>query len=166
MKFPCLVCNTPDLSTYQHKFVTQSTPQNIRQYHVRVAQQQFTHKFFSWTAFMNEWQNSLSSILKVSLQHIFQIPKAAPSLNSLSYHNRNPLFNNHEISLYSPFPGSRFAPIACLPQIHSHYTSQTFIYTSTFFASIITLTKAGECWISNSGFHIFHMQDYVEKISK
>ena len=91
---------------------------------------------------------------------------AAPTLNVMSCHNRNPFFYNQKIYLYYPFPGSRFAPIVYLPRIHSHDTSQTFIYTSMFFISIITLTKAGECWISYLGFHIFHIQYFIEKISK
>ena len=105
--------------------------------------------------------------LKLYSQHIFHIPMAAPTLDVMSCHNRNTVYKQpRDIFIFS-FP--RFTICTShvyLPRIHSNDTSQTFIYTSMFFVSIITLTKVWECWISYLGFHILHIQYFIDKISQ
>ena len=52
---------------------------------------------------------------------------------------------NHKMLLYAYLSYSQFSPRTRSSQNYSHDTSRTFIYTSTFFVSIVTLTKTGEC---------------------
>ena len=75
---------------------------------------------------------------------------AARTLNIMSRSNMIPFRFN---SIYARsqdvaiclFSDSQISPHTRLSQIHSHDTSQKFIYTSKFYIFIVTLTKMGEC---------------------
>ena len=55
------------------------------------------------------------------------------------------LFYYCDIYLYANFPGSHFATFARSSRIPLHKNSLLLILNSTFFVSIIIITKTGEC---------------------
>ena len=139
----------PDIFTDEHKIHDLIDPPNSTALlYISVPTKIYTTSLLVDS--VHTWMTQLSlAIFLVSSHHRFHIPMSAPTLNVLSRHYRNYLPNNHELSLYYHFPSSRFEPLAYFSRMHSHDTSWTFIYISTFFVSNITIFRGGFLGHSN-----------------